>query len=146
MREQIVSSSDLIPDGFINASHRYLFAPSIPDLLQLKEVISDYNTRAFSYPEDALYASAGLSFSRSTNFGDRFVYVLPTALFDLALLWEPNDEIFRRLARNQESKHCLPTWSWAGRSRLVYLPSLQHRTLSGTASVPALGIGGATSE
>jgi hypothetical protein len=30
------------------------------------------------------------------------------------LLWQPNDRISRRVARDPEKRHCLPSWSWAG--------------------------------
>lgn len=94
--------------------YQSMFERSLPDLRRLKRIVGNYNKREFTYPEDALKAFAGLAFSLSPAFGGCFVSGLPMALFDIALLWQPEAGISRRIAKNQAKEHCLPSWSWAG--------------------------------
>jgi hypothetical protein len=98
-----------------------LFNPSIPDLVGLQVILQVYNKRNFTYPEDALNAFAGISYSISSALAGGFVSGLPTAFFDIALLWQPDDKIFRRVAKEPKNAHCLPSWSWAGWSGDVKL-------------------------
>lgn len=91
-----------------------MFTPSVPSLRGLQSILGDYNNRNFTYPEDALRASAGIMFAISPTFCGGFVSGLPIAFFDVALLWQPEGKIVRRVARDLTKRHCLPSWSWAG--------------------------------
>lgn len=91
-----------------------LFESSIPDLRVFTTILHKYNIRSFTYPEDALNAFSGIASALSASFDGGFVSGLPTALFDLALLWLPYEELERRTARYAQRQHCLPSWSWAG--------------------------------
>lgn len=80
----------------------------------LTRIIHKYNIRSFTYPEDALNAFSGIASALSASFEGGFISGLPTALFDLALLWLPYERLERRTARYPQRQHCLPSWSWAG--------------------------------
>ncbi|KAF4456874.1 heterokaryon incompatibility protein [Fusarium austroafricanum] len=114
MSEHIESSQYIKPLGFGVPDGQALFRRSIPDLYQLQRVLRDYNTRSFTYPEDALNAFAGMAFSLSPALSGCFISGLPAAFFGIALLWQPSERITRRTAKGQGSNHCLPSWSWAG--------------------------------
>lgn len=96
-----------------------VFQLSIPDLDRLQLILRGYNVRNFTYPEDALRAFAGISSLASTSFAGGFLSGLPISLFDIALLWQPNDTVLRRAPRNPNKHHHLPSWSWAGWSGIV---------------------------
>lgn len=122
-REHVELPSHLKPHYNQVIDCQSLFRPSIPGLTGLQSILQVYNKRNFTYPEDALNGFAGISFAISPALAGRFVSGLPTAFFDIALLWQPHDKIFRRVARDPKRKHCLPSWSWAGWSGLVNLDS-----------------------
>jgi hypothetical protein len=117
---QHVEMSSRLEPHHINASGcQSMFRSSIPDLKELQSIVHDFNNRNFSYPEDALNAFAGISFVISPALAGGFVSGLPTAFFDIALLWQPHDRIFRRMAKVPMKTHCLPSWSWAGWSGII---------------------------
>ncbi|EDU39818.1 conserved hypothetical protein [Pyrenophora tritici-repentis Pt-1C-BFP] len=118
-REHVELSLDLKPHHNDIIRCQSLLKPSLPDLRWLQVILQDYNKRSFTYPEDALYAFAGIAFSTSQAFAGGFVSGLPIAFFEVALLWQPHDRIFRRVSRDPEKQHCLPSWSWAGWSGVV---------------------------
>ncbi|RKL42710.1 hypothetical protein BFJ70_g4405 [Fusarium oxysporum] len=118
MREQVQSLRDIRPPWEMQ-DVQALFHPSIPDLQTLQFIIYNYNARDFTYPEDALNAFAGLAFSLSPAFAGCFVSGLPSAFFDAALLWQASNRLSRRIARDPQKTHCLPSWSWAGWSGSV---------------------------
>ena len=120
-REHVELPSSFEPHFNDVISCQSMFRPSIPDLVGLQLILRIYNKRNFTYPEDSLNAFAGIAFSISPALGGGFVSGLPIAFFDIALLWQPEDKIFRRVARDPKKNHCLPSWSWAGWSGDVIL-------------------------
>ncbi|KAF2240970.1 HET-domain-containing protein [Trematosphaeria pertusa] len=118
-REHVELSLDLKPHHNDIIRCQSLFKASVPDLMWLQVILQNYNKRSFTYPEDALYAFDGIAFSTSQAFAGGFVSGLPIAFFEMALLWQPRDKIFRRVSRDPEKQHCLPSWSWAGWSGAV---------------------------
>jgi hypothetical protein len=97
-----------------------LFAPSVPDLNWLYWILRVYNKRSFTYPEDALYAFDGIALLASQPLVGGFVSGLPMAFFEIALLWQPEGKITRRVPRCPEKPCCLPSWSWAGWSGAIH--------------------------
>ena len=91
-----------------------IFKQTIPDLSTLESLLVDFNSRNLTYPEDALRAFAGISWSLSTSFAGGFLSGLPISLLDAALLWQPREQVFRRIPKDPEKHFELPSWSWAG--------------------------------
>jgi hypothetical protein len=89
---------------------------SWPNMYRLIRLISLFNRRVLTYPEDVLDAFEGplQTFRATFKFG--FIAGLPQAFFDAALLWQPYSPLtprqFSRAISNPESY--LPTWSWVG--------------------------------
>lgn len=71
--------------------------PRIPNLNDIALVLDNYNKRNFTYPEDCLHAFEGISMVLSPQMAGRFVSGLPSAFFDVALLWQLSGKIFRRM-------------------------------------------------
>ncbi|KAF2740587.1 HET-domain-containing protein [Polyplosphaeria fusca] len=114
-----------LPPGsqhFSNSNHpkeQYisnLDSTSWPDMRRYSRLVSLYNLRQLTYPEDVLDAFSGiLSHLSSTTYVDGFISGLPRFCFDAALLWQPWTPLIRRKsARQPESDVCLPSWSWVG--------------------------------
>ncbi|KAF2257824.1 hypothetical protein CC78DRAFT_598504 [Lojkania enalia] len=105
-REHTELSHDLKP---LRVIYR-LFESSIPDLRVLTTILHDYNRRSFTYP-DALNAFSGIASTLGASFEGGFVSGLPTALFDLALLWLPNTPDFTQPTRMQRVVRLL-SWKY----------------------------------
>jgi len=114
-----------------------------PDFYRYARLISLFNTRDLTFPEDVLDACESVLWSLSYAFPGGFISGLPVAFFDAALLWQPYDRSRRRRAsckqgkqkevrdetkrkdeeegkeeesRNdeREKRAVLPSWSWIG--------------------------------
>lgn len=99
------------------------------------------NTRALSFPEDGLNAFLGITTKLTDYFPDGFLWALPIALFDIALLWQPAEDITRRDPKRDGALQ-LPSWSWVGWQGLIDCEDLsekyeQGRKLSAT-HIPSL--------
>lgn len=89
--------------------------PPWPDLRRFARLVSLYNRRILTYPEDALDAFAGVISRISPSFDGGFITGLPQAFFDSALLWQPYRPMSRRIAKRLDpNQACLPSWSWVG--------------------------------
>ena len=95
-----------------------------PDLYRYARLVALFNRRMLSYPEDALYAFAGVmnSLSRTLKFG--FISGLPQMFFHSTLIWQPYRPIKRRVAKYAEHP-ILPSWSWAGWHGIIQYESLR---------------------
>jgi ankyrin repeat protein len=92
---------------------------SYPDFDLYTEMISLYNSRVFTYPQDVLPAFSGILTTLGRNFPSGFQYGLPRIHLDIALLWQPFRKAYRRVRRDENSgimapKAHLPSWSWCG--------------------------------
>ena len=90
-----------------------------PDFDLYTEMISLYNSRCFTYPQDVLPAFAGILAILGRNFPSGFHYGLPRIHLDIALLWQPFRKARRRVRTDQDCgtiapKAHLPSWSWCG--------------------------------
>ncbi|KAF2192841.1 hypothetical protein K469DRAFT_652572 [Zopfia rhizophila CBS 207.26] len=86
-----------------------------PDFYRYSRLVSLYNRREISYPEDAIDAFAGVISTLSLTFQGGFISGLPQMFFDCALLWQPYEPVLRRRAiKHPQEKVCLPSWSWVG--------------------------------
>ncbi|KIV99867.1 uncharacterized protein PV09_08535 [Verruconis gallopava] len=84
-----------------------------PDLYRYGRLVALFNRRDLTYPDDALYAFAGVMSSLSLTFMHGFVSGLPQMFFHSTLIWQPYRPLSRRKGRIEE-KAILPSWSWAG--------------------------------
>jgi hypothetical protein len=84
-----------------------------PDFYRFARLVSLYNRRHFSYPEDVMDAFAGVISMLSGSFTGGFITGLPQTLLDSALLWQPYTPINHR-TRKGEQDACLTSWSWVG--------------------------------
>lgn len=84
-----------------------------PNMFRYARLVSQYNRRNLTYPEDALHAFAGILTHLSRSFPGGFISGLPTLFFDAALLWQPWAQMTRRIPAKESSSQ-LPSWSWAG--------------------------------
>lgn len=98
--------------------NRCLFDSQVPNFNEFGTIIRSYNRREFTYPEDVLDAFAGVCFALGWSLAGGLVSGLPTASFDIFLLWKPEGSVLRRKCKVAE-KYCLPSWSWVGWSGSV---------------------------
>ncbi|KAE8448851.1 hypothetical protein EG329_008853 [Mollisiaceae sp. DMI_Dod_QoI] len=90
-----------------------------PSLTVCLDLISKFNARQLTYPEDCLSSFAGTLSTFVTLFKGGFLSGLPEMFFDAALLWQPRGDMTRRVSRRQNNNSngiasCLPSWSWVG--------------------------------
>lgn len=87
-----------------------------PDFYRFARLVSLFNQRRLTYPEDAINAFAGVMAKLSLRFSGGFVCGLPQMFFDSALLWQPHKPVFRRKPKGSANleETCLPSWSWVG--------------------------------
>ena len=113
-----------------------------PDFYRYARLISLFNTRDLTFPEDVLDACESALWSLSHAFPGGFISGLPVAFFDAALLWQPyhrsrrrrvsckqeeqNEEKDETKEKEEEGKEeksgnderekraVLPSWSWVG--------------------------------
>lgn len=90
-----------------------------PDFDLYTEMISLYNSRMFTYPQDVLPAFSGILTTLAPNFPSGFQYGLPRVHLDIALLWQPFRKTRRRVREDKDTgiiapKTHLPSWSWCG--------------------------------
>lgn len=85
---------------------------SWPDFYRYARLVSLYNQRSLTFPEDVLNAFAGVTATLGSSFDGGFICGLPQMFFDAALLWQPYSPVKRRKAIR--SKETLPSWSWIG--------------------------------
>jgi hypothetical protein len=78
-----------------------------PDWHLFYEAASDYNHRYFTYPNDIVDAFRGVEAYLAPLFG-QFVYGIPLAYFDVALLWMPRNQN----AERRDNAERVPSWSW----------------------------------
>jgi hypothetical protein len=88
-----------------------------PDFDLYTEMISLYNSRVFTYPQDVLPAFSGVLTTLGRSFPSGFMYCLPRIHLDVALLWQPFHKAHRRVPKDEGTtapKTHLPSWSWCG--------------------------------
>ncbi|KAG5755337.1 hypothetical protein H9Q70_002013 [Fusarium xylarioides] len=100
------------------------------DFHELGVLLNEYNNRELTFPEDAFPAVNGLlTYLERYSFEHGFLFGLPRAVFDAALMWSDNigdiDKFLEPrpgLCRRQPSERhhsilpntYLPSWSWIG--------------------------------
>jgi hypothetical protein len=78
-------------------------------------IVMDYTSRRLTYVDDTSKAFAGITNVLSKVFAGGFVWGLPVMFLDVALLWQPQTSIRRKvLPQGISQQNCLPSWSWMG--------------------------------
>ncbi|KAI1120699.1 heterokaryon incompatibility protein-domain-containing protein [Nemania abortiva] len=101
----------------------------IPDIESISHILSDYNRRQLSYPEDTLSGIQGFLSVLSRAFEGGFLpqYGLPETHFDRFLGWHPywGHSNLQRRVRSDRPRDAvigpseLPSWSWVGWQGLI---------------------------
>ncbi|KAF4627891.1 hypothetical protein G7Y89_g10261 [Cudoniella acicularis] len=105
------------PSGLMDTISEWneLLSAKTPHLPALGRMISAYNKRELTYPEDVLDGFAGPASVLTKNFPGGFLCGIPITFFDIFLLWRPKDGMKRRTPKNPHFQRlCLPSWSWIG--------------------------------
>ncbi|KAI0112106.1 heterokaryon incompatibility protein-domain-containing protein, partial [Nemania sp. FL0031] len=111
---------------YIDPRPRTILA-GIPDIESIGHILSNYNHRQLSYPEDTLSGIQGFLSVLSRAFEGGFIYGLPETHFDRFLGWHPywGHTSLRRRVRSDRPKDTiigpseLPSWSWMGWHGLI---------------------------
>ena len=78
-----------------------------------RRAVSEYTRRTLTDESDVVNAFQGIVSLLQLGFKGDFLFGLPETELDIALLWQPDSHIRRRV--NPETKAPLfPSWSWAG--------------------------------
>jgi len=89
-----------------------------PDLFSYAITCQLFNTRVFTYARDANLAFAGLCSVLCAKYDGGFLHGLPEMFFDVAMLWQPGNELERRSSSVSSTttlpESLLPSWSWMG--------------------------------
>ena len=119
-----------------------LSSSPLPQLSEYQGLVNGFNTRALTFPEDALLAFAGISARLGDKFEGGMISGMPELFFDICLLWRPQHRIGppkrRRSSGLQRSSSVLPSWSWAGWETEVSWPFTWNYTSEITAPTPVL--------
>ncbi|KAI1780325.1 heterokaryon incompatibility protein-domain-containing protein [Hypoxylon cercidicola] len=81
-----------------------------------RKMVCEYNNRQLTYAEDRMRAFAGVTTKMEADFPSGFIWGLPVANFEAALLWQSDrygGGMKRRVQRHPDSTQ-FPTWSWVG--------------------------------
>lgn len=87
-----------------------------PDMDDYARIVMDYTMRRLSFVEDTARAFAGVTSVLSKVFPGGFVWGMPVMFFEVALLWQPQISIRRKMLPLDGGSHlnALPSWSWMG--------------------------------
>jgi hypothetical protein len=87
-----------------------------PNTFQFARLVSLYNKRLLTYPNDALHAFAGTLTALCPTFPGGFISGIPQMFFDSMLIWQPFYTHKRRIDEQLTGKVSsqLPSWSWVG--------------------------------
>lgn len=91
------------------------FTPSFPDMRCMNDIIKNYNTMLFTFPEDALPAFSGIQQVLSQIFPGGLLFGIPEFFFEIGLAWNPTSMAKRRCStRGSRLESRLPSWSFLG--------------------------------
>ena len=113
---------------FAGGAHR-IRAERQPIWYSYRKAVVEYTKRNLSYESDALDAFQGVASLLQPAFKGDFLFGLPETELDIALLWQPDSHVRRRI--NPETKAPLfPSWTWLGWIGQVTYTWLGHDNLS----------------
>ncbi|KAE9377239.1 HET-domain-containing protein [Stipitochalara longipes BDJ] len=101
-----------------SSNHTGFETTSWPNFYRYARLITLYNERSLTYPQDILDAFVGLTSVLRPTFDGGFICGLPQMFFDSALLWQPYRPLDRREIRKSHDMApawpWIPSWSWIG--------------------------------
>lgn len=99
----------------LGSAHLAFQHSSWPDMDNYARIVMDYTMRRLSFVEDTERAFAGITSVLSKVFPGGFVWGMPVMFFEVALLWQPQVSIRRKvLPLDSTHLNALPSWSWMG--------------------------------
>lgn len=112
--DQSIRADEICPDEKMTTGLALRFeATPWPNMFRYSRLVSSYNRRKLTYPDDIFYAFSGILTHLSRSFPGGFISGLPQMCFDAALLWQPWAQMNRRVPLKRLSARP-PSWSWAG--------------------------------
>ncbi|KAK0660442.1 heterokaryon incompatibility protein-domain-containing protein [Cercophora samala] len=87
-------------------------------LRQYAEYVELYTKRKLTFISDRLHAFSGIAASLAESLEASFIFGLPNAFLDWALLWE-SAQGGKKVSMKRSSTYYLPTWSWCGWNNAV---------------------------
>ncbi|KAI4862483.1 heterokaryon incompatibility protein-domain-containing protein, partial [Hypoxylon rubiginosum] len=82
-------------------------------MVMYREMLSQYNRRKLTHASDRMRAFAGVTTKLEAYFPGGFIWGLPVANFEIALLWQ-NSQGSKRRDQKCPDHTKLPSWSWVG--------------------------------
>ncbi|KAF2030741.1 hypothetical protein EK21DRAFT_88653 [Setomelanomma holmii] len=111
--EEVIAGGELEPDAAMLEGARMIEVR--PERLRLwsayREAVQAYTTRILSHQEDIIDDFSGIL---HTLYIGRCMEGIPRPIFDIAILWQPRERVYRRRE--------FPSWAWAGwKGRVCWL-------------------------
>jgi len=117
-REDFTIDRPTEPVGQRMATFENFIGTGWPDLFSYAIACQIFNLRYFTYARDANLALAGLCSTLCAKYDGGFLHGLPEMFFDVALLWQPDEDLKRRSSSVASAttlpESLLPSWSWMG--------------------------------
>ncbi|KAH8765991.1 heterokaryon incompatibility protein-domain-containing protein [Diaporthe sp. PMI_573] len=118
--EELIPSENTYTDRWAVDAHLSYLLKGVPYLGSLNVILSQYNARNLSFPEDALPGISGLLSLLSRTSEGGFLFGLPETAFDSALMWHSSLGRFAEMTKREDSGRTdrpalasrLPSWSW----------------------------------
>ncbi|KAL7906104.1 heterokaryon incompatibility protein domain-containing protein [Trichoderma velutinum] len=137
-----VSTYGVVEQNQLRLLSPQLEAHKLPVLGEYEAMVNRYNTRKFTYDEDALIAFAGVATRLAEKFSGGLISGLPEMFFDICLLWRPLRKLGnasrRQPKRLSNGPVYLPSWSWAGWETEVTWPYTWNFTLDVAGPTPIM--------
>jgi hypothetical protein len=97
-------------DGNEEINIHSVLSDGFPSIHAFAFSVESYNDRILTFPQDALFGFAGITSGFASLFQGGFVSGLPTSWFHIALLWQAETHLDRRVAKDSASDYvCLPS-------------------------------------
>ncbi|KAI2615769.1 hypothetical protein GGS26DRAFT_579157 [Hypomontagnella submonticulosa] len=88
--------------------------------------VTEFSSRSFSDPKDTLWAFIGILGSLLSEFPEGYIWGMPTAKLDGALLWETDnsralsDPLTVRTSKGEWREFTIPSWCWISKGSAVW--------------------------
>lgn len=98
----------------------------VPSLASLTLLVSAFNVKCLTYPEDTMRAFSGIQSSLHGIYEGGLVFGHPELFFDMSLAWRGHGSVTRRRPSSSfagdRMQDRLPSWSWIGWHGRVQFP------------------------
>ena len=90
-----------------------------------RRAVKSFTKYNFSFEADVIHAFQGVASLLQPAFKGDFLFGLPETELDVALLWQPDSSIHRRVDKMTDLP-LFPSWSWAGWVGRIRYPQPKH--------------------